>query len=215
MGVGVLEASGERLGEGRRRAVEHTATVIQLHFMRRAIAIVIVLAAFACAHHRTPPAPEPVPVAPAPAVVPVPQPAAAIPLPRPTAVIPVSPPPPPPPVVTLTAANAAVANGRVDDAKAIYVALLAKREVARDDLVAIATGLYRIADYADAVVAFRRIGTFLRGEEDLRYYDAVSLYETGSYAEAKHELDCALPFIERTEDVERYRDKIARMSQRR
>lgn len=173
--------------------------------MRRAIAIVIVLTAFACAHHRTPP-PEPVPVAPAPAVVPMPQ---------PTAVIPVSPPPPPPPVVTLTAANAAVANGRVDDAKAIYVALLAKRDVSRDDLVAIATGLYRIADYADAVVAFRRIGTFLRGEEDLRYYDAVSLYETGNYGEAKHELDCALPFLERTEDVERYRDKIVRMSQRR
>ena len=41
------------------------------------------------------------------------------------------------------------------------------------------------------------------GEEDLRYYNAVALYETGNYQEAQKELACALPFIQVTEDVTR------------
>ena len=36
----------------------------------------------------------------------------------------------------------------------------------------------------------------------------VALYENGRYAEAKREMRAALPFIEVTPDVERYRVKI-------
>jgi hypothetical protein len=52
---------------------------------------------------------------------------------------------------------------------------------------------------------------FHRGEEDLRYYNAVSLFETAHYEEAKKELACALPFLEATGSVERYREKIEQM----
>ena len=57
-------------------------------------------------------------------------------------------------------------------------------------------------------MAFRKLGAFARGEEDLRYYDAVSLYETGNYGAAQKELACALPFLQITDDVSRYRSKI-------
>ena len=55
---------------------------------------------------------------------------------------------------------------------------------------------------------FRKFGTFAKGEEDLRYYHAVALYETGEYVAAQKELACALPFIQVTDDVSRYRVKI-------
>ena len=53
-----------------------------------------------------------------------------------------------------------------------------------------------------------KFGTFAKGEEDLRYYNAVVLYETGQYVDAQKELACALPFIQLTDDVARYRTKI-------
>jgi len=83
--------------------------------------------------------------------------------------------------------------------------------VSRATIAASAQGLYRLGDYPDAVEAFRNLGTFSRGEEDLRYYKAVSLFETGRYADAKKELACALPYIQITSDVARYRDKIQKM----
>ncbi len=81
--------------------------------------------------------------------------------------------------------------------------------VARGETVAaVATGLYRTGDFTDALRAFQRLGTFGRGEEDLRYYKAVALYETGRYDEAKKELACALPYLQMSDEVLRYRAKI-------
>jgi hypothetical protein len=133
---------------------------------------------------------------------------------RPTA----TPEPPPPPAPsapatsdfadTLRQANTAVANGQLADANRLYVGVADAPDASRDAVINAATGLYRTADYADAARAFAKLGAFARGEEDLRYYNAVSLYETGRFAEAKHELACALPYIRMTADVDRYRAKI-------
>ena len=71
-----------------------------------------------------------------------------------------------------------------------------------------------ITSYADAMRAFQRLGNLVRGEEDLRYYKAVSLYETGRYDDARKELACALPYIPLTDDVTRYRTKIEQGGQR-
>ena len=75
-------------------------------------------------------------------------------------------------------------------------------------LIRIGEGLYRSRDFAPALTAFRRLGTLRPGEEPYRYYIAVALFETGDFAGAKRELTTALPFIEITPDVQRYRVKI-------
>ena len=111
----------------------------------------------------------------------------------------------------MVSANPLAANGQRDQARRVYLALLKTANVSRATIAASAQGLYRLGDYADAVEAFRNLGTFSRGEEDLRYYNAVSLFETGRYADAKKELACALPYIQITSDVARYRDKIEQM----
>ena len=130
--------------------------------------------------------------------------------------------PPPPPATTsapapsaeslaaetIRQANARASSGQLDEANRLYVNVVDAPDAPRDAIIAAATGLYRTGDYAGAVPAFARLGVFARGEEDLRYYNAVSLYETGRYADAKRELACALPFITVTADVERYRAKI-------
>jgi Flp pilus assembly protein TadD len=77
-------------------------------------------------------------------------------------------------------------------------------------IAAAAVGLYRLAEYRDAIDAFRRLGTFARGEEDLHFYYAVSLYEAGDVEGARKELACALPYIELTDEVARFRMKIER-----
>ena len=141
--------------------------------------------------------------------------------------VPIAPPPaplPPQPVVpaveqapdtgppTLEQASAFALNGRLDDSRRVYVALLNGANASRDTIAAAATGLYRIGDYPDAAGGFRKLGTFARGEEDLRFYNAVSLFETGRYFEAKLELACAIPFIQLTTEVTRYRAKIEQMA---
>jgi Flp pilus assembly protein TadD len=93
----------------------------------------------------------------------------------------------------------------------MYLRLLNTPSASRDLVAAVATGLYRTGDYSDALQAFQRLGTFARGEEDLRYYRAVALFEIGRFTEAKKELECALPFIEMTDEVNRYREKIEQM----
>lgn len=113
---------------------------------------------------------------------------------------------------TLEQAAAFASNGRIDDSQRVYLALFNAGNTSRDTIAAAATGLYRIGDYADAAGAFRKLGTFARGEEDLRFYNAVSLFETGSYFEAKRELACAIPFIQLTAEVVRYRAKIEQMA---
>ena len=116
------------------------------------------------------------------------------------------------PFTILRRADALVTSGKVDEANTIYLRLLNATDASRDTVAAAATGLYRTGDYSDALRALQKLGTFLRGEEDLRFYKAVALYESGHYDEAKKELACALPFIQKTEDVSRYQMKIEQMT---
>lgn len=115
---------------------------------------------------------------------------------------------------TLRQAGRLAASGTTDQASDLYVRVVGAPNASRDALGAAATGLYRIGDFPAAVRAFARLGSFFRGEEDLRYYDAVCLFETGQYEQARIELACALPYIQVTEDVARYRAKIERMADR-
>jgi hypothetical protein len=55
-----------------------------------------------------------------------------------------------------------------------------------------------VAPKTESVRAFTRLGAFNRGEDDLRYYYAVSLFEIGKYDDAKQELAAALPNLQRT-----------------
>lgn len=177
-------------------------------------ALLVVLLLPACSRHSatTGTAPAVVPASPAvepPAPEPLPAPAPApVPAPTPVATAPVL-----PPIVnpTLEQAVSLSANGQPEQARRVYLALLNMGNVSRATIAASAQGLYRLGAYADAVEAFRNLGIFSRGEEDLRYYNAVSLFESGHYADAKKELACALPYIQITPEVSRYRDKIETM----
>ncbi|HEX8616555.1 MAG TPA: hypothetical protein VF911_03115 [Thermoanaerobaculia bacterium] len=111
-------------------------------------------------------------------------------------------------LTTLRQASDLASAGEHDAAHDLYVRLATDREVRREVLTEAAIGLYRIGSFEEAVAAFRRMDVFARGEEDLRYYYAVALYETGAYRDAQKELYCALPFIQVTDEVARYRLKI-------
>ncbi len=164
----------------------------------------------ACTRHAAPSSPEP---AVAPAIEPVPARVAPSPVIEPTPPAPVVAAAVPPPVIdpTLEQAASLATNGQPDQSRRVYLALLNATNVSRATIAEAAKGLYRLGDYADAVEAFRNLGVFQRGEEDLRYYNAVSLFESGHYDDAKKELACALPYIQITSDVARYRDKIQMM----
>lgn len=112
------------------------------------------------------------------------------------------------PFTILRRAETLASSGQIDEANTTYLRLLNAPGASRETVAAAATGLYRTGDYSDALRALQKLGTFLRGEEDLRFYKAVALYEIGRYAEAKKELACALPYIQMTEDVSRYQMKI-------
>jgi hypothetical protein len=111
-------------------------------------------------------------------------------------------------LMALRTAEAALGNGNVTEAVRIYSGLANSPGAPREVLAEAAVGLYRTGAFREAVQAFKRFGTFARGEEDLRYYHAVALFETGAYVDAQKELACALPFIQVTDDVTRYRVKI-------
>jgi tetratricopeptide repeat protein len=111
-------------------------------------------------------------------------------------------------VSSLRDADSLAQQGDAAGAGRIYHRVAVTPNASREILAAAASGLYRTGDYAGAAAAFKRLGTFARGEEDLRYYYAVSLYETGQYEQARKELACALPYIEVTDEVARYRTKI-------
>ena len=111
-------------------------------------------------------------------------------------------------LLALRTAETAASTGRIEESVRIYSGLAGSTAVPREVLAEAAVGLYRTGSFREAAQAFRKFGTFAKGEEDLRYYYAVALYETGSYAEAQKELSCALPFIQVTDDVARYRTKI-------
>jgi tetratricopeptide (TPR) repeat protein len=108
----------------------------------------------------------------------------------------------------LTAAERGLNAGNLNDARRAYRELLGASGLDRETLIRIAEGLYRARDFSSALTAFNRVGTLRRGEEAYRYYIAVAFYETGDVARAKKELAAALPYIEVTPDVARYRTKI-------
>jgi hypothetical protein len=109
---------------------------------------------------------------------------------------------------SLADAQRAIDSGDIDAARSIYTTLAAAPSLSHDAALHIAEGLYRVRDFMGAAKAFARVGTIGRGEEGYHYYYAVALYETGHYANAKRELAAALPYIEVTPDVTRYRAKI-------
>jgi tetratricopeptide (TPR) repeat protein len=108
----------------------------------------------------------------------------------------------------LVAGDRAVASAQLNDARRAYRSLLDAPGVTRETLIRVAEGLYRARDFEGSLLAFAKVGTLRRGEEPYHYYMAVASYETGKYAKAKVEMDAAIPFIEITPDVARYRAKI-------
>jgi tetratricopeptide (TPR) repeat protein len=104
-------------------------------------------------------------------------------------------------------------RGDAASAAAIYERVLASPSASRETLAQVATGFYLIGEYDRARYAFNRVGELKRGEEDLRYYKAVSLFETGDYYDASKEIACALPYIEVTDEVAHYREMIDEMAQ--
>jgi tetratricopeptide (TPR) repeat protein len=108
----------------------------------------------------------------------------------------------------LAAADAALAKNDLLAARAIYRALVETPGLDHTAAMRMAEGSYRARDFATAIRAFERAGGFRKGEEPYHYYLAVSLYETGRYSAAKRELAAALPYIEVTPDIARYRIKI-------
>ncbi|HSP14692.1 MAG TPA: hypothetical protein VLV78_08065 [Thermoanaerobaculia bacterium] len=117
-------------------------------------------------------------------------------------------------ITTLRQADDFAANRQVSRANDIYNAIAVAGDAPREIVAEAGVGLYRTGAFGDAAAVFRKLAPFVRGEEDLRYYNAVSLFETGRYAEARKELACALPFLEVTEDVSRYQTKIEQASAR-
>lgn len=115
-------------------------------------------------------------------------------------------------LTSLRQAEAFASNGLISDANEVYARLINAENVPREVVAEAAIGLYRTGAFGESVRAFRKLNTFARGEEDLRYYHAVALYEIGDYAAAQKELACALPFIQVTDEVARYRMKIEQTS---
>ena len=115
---------------------------------------------------------------------------------------------PPAETGALAEADRAVNSGDLAAARALYRSVLDSPGLTHVAALHVAEGLYRSRDFAGAIRAFERAGPIQTGEEQYHYYYAVALYESGRYAESKRELRAALPFIEVTPDVERYREKI-------
>jgi hypothetical protein len=108
----------------------------------------------------------------------------------------------------IAAGERALTNAQLADARRLYRELLDTPGVDRDSLLRVVEGLYRARDFAGALAAFKALGPLRKGEEPYGYYYAVALYETGAYEQARKTLAAALPFIEMTPDVVRYRAKI-------
>lgn len=68
--------------------------------------------------------------------------------------------------------------------------------------------LTRREQFREAMTAFDRLGALTATEGAYRYDRAVALYELGRYAEAKEDLALALPYIDGSPDMVRYRAKI-------
>jgi hypothetical protein len=107
----------------------------------------------------------------------------------------------------LTAADTAIERDQLAEAARIYHLLLDDPQLTHEQLLHVGEGAYRARDFADSARALERSG-FRGGDEPYRYYYAVALYETGDYTGARRELRAALPYIEVTREVARYRAKI-------
>lgn len=108
----------------------------------------------------------------------------------------------------LAAGERALVAANLADARRTYRELLAAGGHDHATWIRVAEGLYRSRDFAGALDAFQHVGTLRAGEEAYRYYIAVAAFETGQYDRARRELAAALPHIEMTPDVQRYRTKI-------
>ena len=106
------------------------------------------------------------------------------------------------------AAERALSSAHIAEARRIYRELIGVTSLDHGMLIRLAEGFYRSRDFANALVAFDRAGGLRPGEEPYRYYIAVAAYELGQYDRARRELAAALPFIEQTPDVQRYRVRI-------
>lgn len=107
-----------------------------------------------------------------------------------------------------TAAERALTSANIAEARTIYRELLAAPGLDRPSTIRLAEGFYRARDFANTLVAFDRLGQLRSGEEPYRYYAAVAAFEVGQVDRARRELAAALPWIEVTPDVQRYRSKI-------
>ncbi len=152
-----------------------------------------------------PPAPKPQtsntttpPKTSAPATKPQPQPVKPAPQPQKTIDV----------TAKLNAADSALAKASINEARRLYREVLAVPGLDHATAIRLAEGFYRSRDFANALSAFERAGTLRSGEEPYRYYIAVASYEVGQFDRARRELAAALPFIELTPDVQRYRARI-------
>lgn len=108
----------------------------------------------------------------------------------------------------LASAERALGSGNLREARRIYRELLATQDLDHGVRIRVVEGLYRSRDFPSTLAAFEKVESLRAGEEAYRYYIAVALYETGQFARARKELAAALPYIELTPDVVRYRRKI-------
>ncbi len=114
----------------------------------------------------------------------------------------------PPVLKALLDADAALLGGDLIEAGQIYRRVLDTDALTRSSLLRLAEGFYRTREFRLSLEAFARIGAINEGEEAFRYYAAVALYEIGEYRAAKRQLECALPFIDSSAEVQRYRTRI-------
>lgn len=108
----------------------------------------------------------------------------------------------------LDEATDALEAGRLADARRSLRTVLENANLPRTTLIRTGEGLYRARDFKGVLLAFRRASPLRSGEEPYRYYMAIAFYETGAFDSARLELAAAIPFIEVTPDVARYREKI-------
>ena len=105
-------------------------------------------------------------------------------------------------------ADRALAAANINEARRLYREIAAVPGLDHPSIIRLAEGFYRSRDFKNALTAFERAGTLRSGEEPYRYYMAVAAFELGQFDRARKELAAALPFIELTPDVQRYRAKI-------
>ena len=105
-------------------------------------------------------------------------------------------------------AERALAAANINEARRLYREISAVAGLDHASIIRLAEGFYRSRDFKNALAAFERAGALRSGEEPYRYYMAVAAYELGQFDRARKELAAALPFIELTPDVQRYRAKI-------